>query len=624
MTSILRANAKKVVAALIVLAMFGMARLPVTPDSEQRELASRFKFEKHELPGVPGKQFRNVRDVHPSLERISAWISSVGGAVALNDLDGDGLSNDVVYVETRSDQVIVAPVPTTGDRFEPFELISDDSAYKPGTTAPMGAIPADLNQDGLMDLLVYYWGRTPVAFLRIGDAPLSAAGFKSVELVEGAQRWFTNAATIADIDGDGMLDIVIGNYFNDGGNILDKDGTGIEEMQHSMSRAYNGGHNRILRCAAIGDNLRYEEFMFEEQIARGWTLALGACDLDGDLLPEIYFANDFGPDRLLHNRSKPGEIEFALLHGRKEWTTPNSQRIGVDSFKGMGVDFGDINGDGIPDIYVSNIAAPWMLLESHYMWVSVDDASAMKEGRAPYQNHSERLGLSRSGWGWETKLDDFDNDGALEAIQATGFVRGDKNRWPELQELATANDEFLPDPRFWFRCQPGDDISGYQHNPFFVRASSGRFVDLAKPIGIDEPMVTRGIATADVNGDGLLDFAVGNQWEASFLYLNKSEKAGRSLILNLRLPTSNGRSRSAVDATATVELPNGRKIARQVDGGNGHSGARSNELCFGLGDTNSEQITVTVKWRDANGKPQSQRLQLPPGRHEILLKEGDR
>ena len=40
---------------------------------------------------------------------------------------------------------------------------------------------------------------------------------------------------------------------------------------------------------------------------RGWTLAVGAADLDGDLLPELYFANDFGPDRLLHNRSTPGQ-----------------------------------------------------------------------------------------------------------------------------------------------------------------------------------------------------------------------------------------------------------------------------------------------------------------------------
>ena len=49
--------------------------------------------------------------MHPSLKTIESWISAVGAAVALNDLDGDGLPNDVVYVDTRTDRVIVAPVP---------------------------------------------------------------------------------------------------------------------------------------------------------------------------------------------------------------------------------------------------------------------------------------------------------------------------------------------------------------------------------------------------------------------------------------------------------------------------------------------------------------------------------
>jgi hypothetical protein len=57
-------------------------------------------------------------------------------------------------------------------------------------------------------------------------------------------------------------------------------------------------------------------------------LALGAADLDGDLMPELYFANDFGPDRLLHNRSTPGHLNFALLEGERKFTTPSSKVLG--------------------------------------------------------------------------------------------------------------------------------------------------------------------------------------------------------------------------------------------------------------------------------------------------------
>jgi hypothetical protein len=84
----------------------------------------------------------------------------------------------------------------------------------------------------------------------------------------------------------------------------------------------------------------------DQQSAQGWALAIGAADLDGDLLPEIYFANDFGPDRLLHNRSTPGHPRFELLTGQRSLTTTKSKVLGRDSYKGMGVDFGDLNGDG--------------------------------------------------------------------------------------------------------------------------------------------------------------------------------------------------------------------------------------------------------------------------------------
>ena len=143
-----------------------------------------------------------------------------------------------------------------------------------------------------------------------------------------------------------------------------------------------------------------------------------AADLDGDLLPELYFANDFGPDTLLHNTSTPGQLRFAPLHGRRGFTTPRSKVIGRDSFKGMGVDFADLNRDGLADIFVSNIASPFALQESHFVFVSTGDTRAMQAGRAPFVDRSDPLGLARSGWGWDIKADDFDNDGCCNVVCA--------------------------------------------------------------------------------------------------------------------------------------------------------------------------------------------------------------
>lgn len=443
------------------------ARLPQLRHDEAEAIARRFHFQRTALtPLRPALQ--DHRNVNPKLKAIVSWISSVGAAVALADLDGDGLANDVCLVDPRTDDVIVSPVPGTGDRYPAFTLRPDPSIYDPSTMAPMGCLMADLNEDGLLDVVVYYWGRTPVAFLRRegADLSLSPASFLSQELVPGGERWYTNAGLVADMDGDGHADLVFGNYFPDGSVVLGGDGP--LEMPASMSRAGNGGSKTILlwKSASTGEMPRVDyqrARQVETILGTGWTLAMAACDIDHDLVPELYIANDFGPDLLLHNESTPGQLAFRQLRGQRGWTTPKSKVIGHDSFKGMGVDCGDLNGDGIPDLMVSNITDSYALEESNLVYVSTGDTRTMSAGIAPYREIGESLGLARSGWSWDVRFGDFDNDGFSEVVQANGFARGSVDRWPELQELAMGNDLMLRDPAHWPRFAAGDDLSGARH-----------------------------------------------------------------------------------------------------------------------------------------------------------------
>jgi len=622
-------------AAIILVAVsYSIARLPTLSPSETSALAGRFSFKKFPLPEIPGRPpYKFVRQVHPSLERISAWISSLGAAATLADLDGDGLPNDLVHVDPRTDLVTVVPVPGTSGRYEPFALDTTfwgRNSYDLPAIAPMGTVAGDFNEDGQMDLLVYFWGRTPVLYLRQSNGAagnqLSPRSFVSAELTGSGERWYSNCALQADLDGDGHLDLIVGGYFQDNARVLDARAGGTVVMHEGKSKALNGGRKHVFLwqsgAGGAAPAVRYHEVenVFSEEVSRGWTLAIGAADLDGDLLPELYLANDFGPDRLLHNRSTPGRLNFALLEGRRDLTTPKSCVLGRDSFKGMGVDFGDVNGDGLLDIYVSNIATKFGLTESHFLWLNTGEAGKMREGIAPFVHASEKLGLSRSGFSWDARLADFDNDGVLEAMQACGFIKGKINRWPELQALGTSNDQIVHNPRFWPNFRPGADLSGRDSNPFFARGADGRYHDIAPLLDLAEPMISRGIAIADVDGDGRLDFVCANQWGPSDFLKNEAPKAGA--FLGLRLTHANGSP--AIGAVAAARLADGRKLVAQVDGGTGHSGRRSPDIHFGLGAAEkSRPVPVEIKWRDREGKVRQRALSFAPGWHTVQLNGAD-
>jgi hypothetical protein len=634
-----RHTARNLTAILLIVGFFVSLRISLhVSQTEITSAAARFGFSKTTLPEIAGPPVRLQRLVNPDLRRIAAFVSTVGAAVALNDVDGDGAANDACYIDTRTDQVIITPVPGTEDRYTPFSL-DQGSMFNRDRMAPLGLLLSDVNEDGRMDVVVYYAGRSPLIFLwrpsveKGGGLSLSAANY-IVQDIFPAEIWMTGSATTADLDGDGHLDLIFANYFKDGSDLYNPAAATTVSLPESFSHAFNGGGERIYRwTSATEGTVTYKEVVdaFPAGVGGGWGLAIGACDLDGDLLPELYVAHDFGPDRLFWNRSTPGYIRFALVEGRTTFGSAKSYVLGKDSFKSMGVDFGDLNDDGIPDMYVSNITEPGGLQESQMMFLSTG-AMNLATGIAPYINRSESLRLSRTGWAWDAKLDDFDNDGRLEALQATGFIRGSKNKWPEIQELGTANDVLISSVGSWPKLEDGDDLAGHNQNPFFVQVGD-HFVDISKAIGFGENYVSRGIAIADVDLDGRLDIVVSNMWGPATYYHNESPGSKAFLGFHLLLPigdststtlvregqpTGDIKGRPAVGAAVTVTLSNGRVLTRQIDGGNGHSGKRSPDLHFGLGEV-AGPVQVKIDWRDRFGNVQHKSFRMNAGWYTVLL-----
>lgn len=638
----LRRQTAGIVALVLVATAFLIARLPTYSAAQTAETASKYSFKALSVSLPSGYPQQSIRKVNKDYTHIDAWISSVGAAIAMNDLDGDGLSNDLCLVDTRIDQVVVTPAPgVKADRYAPFAL---NPAPLPVNDhmAPMGCVPGDYNEDGRLDLLVYMWGRTPILYLAKADAKgLSAGAYEPTELVPGQNstngkytgpQWNTNAATVADFDGDGHDDIFIGNYFADG-PVLDPTVSGGVHMNHSMSNGHNGGEDYFFRWTGVKDGIAsYQKVddVLPPEVSKGWELGASANDLDGDLLPELYLANDFGPDRMLYNRSTPGTFKFSLVEGVRSPLIPKSKTVGHDSFKGMGVDFGDLNHDGVYDMFVSNITTSWGIEESNFQYMAdvksqTELRDRFREGVAPYVDRSATAQTAWSGWGWDVKIEDFNNSGEAAIAQATGFVKGYTDRWPQLQELATANDELLQNPTWWPNARAGDDIAGNQTLHFFAKGPEGRYIDLAPQLGLAIPVPTRGIATGDADGDGRLDFAVARQWDAPIFYHNQSPSQGAYLDLHLtREQKAVAGSAPAPGSPATgaqvcVQTADGRMYIGRVDGSSGHSGRRTTDVHIGLGQNVTGPVKVRLQWRDRSGQAHEQNLQLTPGRHAIEL-----
>ncbi|MGW0589483.1 CRTAC1 family protein [Streptosporangium sp. NPDC002607] len=654
-----------------VLALIAAAagwRLTGLPDTSVAETSADFSFHARPLGPPPGPGDRTLRPVAAGYAGLQGWVSSLGAGVALFDVDNEVVADDLCLVDPRHDTVTVRRAPGTPRGYRPFTLVPPDRRrYE----APAGCLPADLDQDGWQDLVVYYWGRSPSLFLRVPGVPPSGTAFRHRALTTEPEIWNTSAATTGDFDGDGRLDLVFGDYFPDGVRVLgdgapndgapddsdpDDDGPGTAVMPDSLSAAANGGGARLYLASGPA-RFTEAEGVFDEIGNGGWILALGTQDLDGDGRPELYLACDFGPDRLLVNESVPGRIRFTEARGTRHLTTPVSRVVGRDSFKGMGVGFTDLNSDGRPDILVSNLTEDYALHQSNFAFVS--RPGDLHGGHAPYDDLGEELGLSRSGWSWDVKAADFDNDGDDEIMHATGFVRGEVDRWAQLQEAASASDLFLSRPALWPSIRAGDDLSGHDTNTFFTRGEDGRYADVARRAGVggdSDGTVSRAFAVGDVDDDGRLDFAVANQWSESVLYSNHGPTAP-FVGLRLRLPagpclpspaprsgperpalaqpgrtrlrparrewTRPGLTRPAIGAVATVRLPGGVTRSRQLYPANGHNGFSAPELLFGLGDHLPDSpVPVEISWRDACGGTRTASVSLEPGWHRILLADG--
>jgi len=555
---------RKAVALLTFVALIAAARWldGRTPkiNAPEDALGTQAPFTMREVAAEVGLVFTHARfEVDPKIAHIAPHVAGVGAAVACTDFDNDGWVD--LYVTSSAFGAPNALFRNRGDgSFEDVAKAVGLADVNSRQGVSMGSVWADADQDGDEDCLLYKYGRAQL-FRNDG------ARFVDVTETSGLGRWMnSNAAVWFDYDRDGLIDLYLAGYFVESANLWDLADTRI--MQESFQFAKNGGHNYLYRNLG---GLRFEDVSAKAGAdSTRWTFAAASADFDRDGWPDLYLANDYGPEELLLNRGgERFEAAPELLDGRSK--------------SGMSVALGDTENNGDIGVYVTNITNARFLQQGNNL-------------RVRSRNSKRFLNVARDevancGWAWGSAFGDLDLDGHQDLFVVNGFVSASHERdyWYDLGKIAGGQQGVFQDATHWPAF--GDkSLAGYERSRVLVW-SQGRLRDRAVAVGVDDLLDGRAVVLADLFNRGVLDAVIANQCQPLLAYKN-SVPAGRHWIqFQLRGTRSNT---SAIGAEVTLSFAAGRQL-QVVSGGSGLSSQNDRRLLFGLG-ADAAPNSVHVRW----------------------------
>jgi Flp pilus assembly protein TadD/peroxiredoxin len=480
------------------------------------------------------------------------------------------------------------------------------------------ALFADFQNRGLQDLLVVC-DSGPLLFLNQGNGKfvLKENAFSFAKPPQGT---FTHAA-LADYDRDGRLDV----YF-----CLYAYYLGLDQYHYPSPYfdARNGPPNFLFhnegnatfvdRTEPSGLDVENDRFSF----ACAWG------DMNGNGLPDLYVANDFGRSNLYRN------------DGNGKFTAVSDSSGANDVGAGMSACWLDFENDGKQSIYVSNMwsaagqriseqenfhAGDPETVKSAYRQHAAGNSLYRNLGDDHFKNVAVVSGTSIGRWAWSSDSWDFDHDGFSDLYVANGYISGTHPQelssffWRQVVgNSPAASTPSAPYERGWNAIneliRSDHSWSGYERNSLFLNNRDGTFSDVSGISGLDFLGDSRAFALADFNHDGRLEIALKNRTAPQLRILqNAMQTISNSVCFRLRGTTSN---RDAIGASITVQSGDVRQT-KYLQAGTGFLSQHSKELFFGLGKTGAS-ISATVHW--PSGLKQD--FQKIPANHRIVIKEG--